>query len=228
MIKIAVLEDEPEWADAVVKACQKENWSCEWFTCVADAQNALSTKSFDCMIGDIHLGEAQVKGMDLVVKLRQTGNAIPILLLTQFASKYRAAASLDYGADDYLAKPFNGEELCARVRALLRRSSLGDPTSLKLGALEISRQYRSAFWHKDRVELRGQGFDILALLAEHEGRVVSHDMLWNGVWNKWERLPLQIQPIQAGISRLRRDIAAVTSAELLITVPGIGYRLNVV
>lgn len=226
MVKIALLEDEAEWADIVVRLCAAEGWVCHWLKEVSEMQAALSSEAYDCLVADIDLGEHQERGVSLVHGLRKSGFVIPIMVFTQFAEKYRAGASLDYGADDYLAKPFDSDEFCARVRALVRRTSLGDPASLTAGPLQISRQYRSAFWYNERMDLRGQGFDILALLAEHDGRVVSHDMIWSCVWSKWKSLPLQIQPIQAGISRLRRDIAAVTSTNLVVTVPGVGYRLN--
>ena len=223
---VGLLEDEEIWSRRIVRALEDAGWSAASMDDPDTFVEAIENDAFDLLIVDVHLDGRDRLGTDVLHGLRHKGRREPILLLTQFAERHRVADALDAGADDYLAKPFDPEELVARVRAMHRRADTGDPTVIECGPLTISRHFRSAHWYDDRIELRGQGFDILAVLAQAQGDVVSLDRLWSSVWTKWSRLPPQDQPIHAGISRLRKDIASVTSAKLVVTVTGRGYRID--
>ncbi|MEP9400731.1 response regulator transcription factor [Sphingomonas sp. VNH70] len=226
-MRVALLEDEYEWAQLVDRATAAVGWTTTWFRSRDEFATSFRVAAFDVLVTDIHLADQTVKGSDIVRGLRDAGVAIPVLMLTQFAAAHPPAAMLDTGADDYLAKPFDPDELIARLRALARRARDSDPALLRIGPLRVSRHHHSAHWLGERIPLRGQSFDILVCLALDAGQVVSPAMLWQTVWSRFPNLPPQESPIQAAVSRLRRDIEAVTSAPLIRTVPGRGYLLDV-
>lgn len=224
-LSIIVLEDQSDWAQLIDDALSSHPWQARFTTSGTQFLALLRDDAFDIAILDVNLGDGEPRGVDILAEMRRSGCHIPVLMLTQFATHAKAARALDQGADDYLAKPFDADELTARIRAMRRRAAPLPGNSLTCGALTINLDYRSAHWYDARVELRGQGFDILAELARAGGEPVSHEALWRAVWTKWDRLPPQEQPIQAGISRLRKDLALATTAELVRTVPGVGYCL---
>lgn len=223
---IAVLEDEAEWANRIARALREAGWTFEWFEDPARLLTQFANGGFDMLIADVQLDGYALIGTHVVDRLRARGMRQPVLILTQFAGRHRAAAALDGGADDYLAKPFDAAELCARLRSLARRAGTGDPTVVSIGELQVSRYYRSAHWAGRRIEMSGQSFDLLAALASRAGETVSQEELWTLAWAKWKSLPPQQAPIQTAISRLRRDLATVTSKQMVQTVAGIGYRLH--
>ncbi|WP_448658725.1 response regulator transcription factor [Sphingomonas sp. CJ99] len=224
---IGLLEDEAHWADLVAGTLADAGWRVTRFDQASQACESALADGFDALVVDVHLRDQSLTGMDVVRRLRNQGCGTPVLVLTQFAGMHQAADTLNDGADDYLAKPFDAAELIARLRAITRRLPGYDRSELVSGALRISLHYGTVHWFDRRLELSSMGFDILRALAETPGDVVSYATLWARVWSKWNSLPPQMDAIQAGISRLRRDIAAVTSARLIQTVQGRGYRLVV-
>lgn len=222
---IAVLEDEAYWVNQLRIAARVEHWTFDVFGTSDELVDALDQRTYDAVISDIHLARQDSDGMEALILLRRHGHRLPVLILTQFNTDYRASLSLDAGADDYMVKPFDKEELSARLRAMIRRCGQGDTTLLNIGPLRISRYYKSAHWMDIQLPLRGQGFEILAILAEFQGDVVSREALWNSVWVDFANLPPQIRPIEAAISRLRKDITQVTVTPIIATVQGKGYRL---
>lgn len=223
---IAILEDEAEWAERIARAVRGADCTYEWFNEPERLLQQFANGGFDVLVADVQLDDSSLLGTQVIDRLRAAGMRQPVLVLTQFAAQHRAAATLNGGADDYLAKPFDAAELCARLRALDRRAKLGDPNLITLGPLHVSRHYRTAHWNGQRIEMSDQSFNILFALASRQGEVVSQAELWNLVWNKWTSLPPQQAPIQTAISRLRKDFAAVTSSAVVQTVAGIGYRLH--
>lgn len=222
---IAILEDESYWIDRIRRTLDAAGWQGSFFRTGEDLLAGLGRAAFDAVILDMHIANSPMTGADVLSQLRRQKSPEPILMLTQFARQHSAAAALDEGADDYLAKPFDGDELCARIRAIRRRIAVADADMVHAGFLHLSRQFRCAHWFDRRINLRGQGFDILLMLVEADGDIVTQDALWQRVWAKWRNLDTQAQPIQAGVSRLRKDIREVTGFEVVATVPGVGYRL---
>lgn len=225
-MRIAVLEDETDWAAQIRAAFAEADWQGIFFTDGPALLEATRAGGFDAIVLDVHLAEAVMNGVEVLSRLRARKSPEPVLMLTQFAARHRAAAALDEGADDYLAKPFDADELRARIRAVRRRIGATDADVVTAGPLRLSREFRCAHWFDRRITLRGQGFDILLMLIEASGDVVTQEALWGQVWSKWRNLDIQPQPIQAGVSRLRKDIRAVTGFEVVATVAGRGYRLT--
>ena len=224
---VAVLEDEAYWVSQLRDAARIEQWTFDVFAHAEDLLAAVKQRQFDAIISDIHLAGRAESGVDALQLLRRQGIRLPVLNLTQFNADYRASHSLDAGADDYMVKPFDPEELSARLRAVIRRGEQSDATLLSIGPLRVSRYHKSVHWMDKPLPLRGQGFDIIAVLAEFRGDVVSREVLWNTVWSEFARLPPQVRPIEAAISRVRRDIQQITVTPIIATVARRGYRLAI-
>lgn len=224
---VAVLEDEVRWVGQLRAAAAGEHWTLDVFNNCIELLVAVQTQRFDAVISDIHLAGQDSNGVQALQILRRNGIRLPVMFLTQFNTDYRASHSLDAGADDYMVKPFEADELSARLRAMIRRNDQLDSTLLNIGPLRVSRYYKSVHWMDEPLPLRGQGFDVLAVLAEYRGDVVSRDVLWKSVWREFDKLPPQIRPIEAAISRLRKDVQQVTLAPVISTVSRRGYRLAI-
>jgi DNA-binding response OmpR family regulator len=150
-----------------------------------------------------------------------------VLVLTARDSVEDRIAGLDCGADDYLVKPFAFEELLARVRALLRRPSLGEPIRLSVADLEMDLATRQVTRRGHAIDLTGREFDLLNCLMRHEGRIVSRGMLAQRLWRDTARSTTLDNVIDVHMARVRRKIDVAGATKLIHTVRGVGFTLRV-
>ncbi|MFT3851213.1 MAG: response regulator transcription factor [Ilumatobacteraceae bacterium] len=166
-----------------------------------------------------------VDGLTVCRVLRAERNRLPILMLTARTETADRVAGLDAGADDYLAKPFELDELFARVRALLRRARPDDgseePTSLTLGDLRIEPSARRVWRAGREVELSKTEFDLLELLVRNQGIVLDHTTIYERIWG-YDFGP-DSKNLAVYISYLRRKLEGPGDAKLIHTVRGVGY-----
>jgi DNA-binding response OmpR family regulator len=159
--------------------------------------------------------------------LRSRHVETPVLVLTARDSVEDRITGLDCGADDYLVKPFAFEELLARVRALLRRPSLGEPIRLSVADLEMDLATRQVTRRGHAIDLTGREFDLLNCLMRHEGRIVSRGMLAQRVWRDTARSTTLDNVIDVHMARVRRKIDVAGATKLIHTVRGVGFTLRV-
>src|SRR5689334_4538703 len=177
---------------------------------------------FDAIVLDIML--PRVNGFRVCSSLRERGVWTPILMLTAKDGDLDEAEALDTGADDYLRKPFSFPVLVARVRALLRRSALGDPPPLVVGDLRLDLRARRALRAERPVPLTAREFALLTYLVRRAGRVVSKHEILDGVWDDaFEGDP---NVVEVYVARLRRKLDGAGGPRLIETVRGMGYRLE--
>jgi DNA-binding response OmpR family regulator len=176
---------------------------------------------------DVILLDIMVPGMNgyrVCAELRRSGVRTPILMLTAKDGDLDEAEALDTGADDYLRKPFSFPVLVARVRALLRRSALGDPPPLVVGDLRLDLRARRALRAERPVPLTAREFALLTYLVRRAGRVVSKHEILDGVWDDaFEGDP---NVVEVYVARLRRKLDGAGGPRLIETVRGMGYRLE--
>jgi two-component system KDP operon response regulator KdpE len=169
-----------------------------------------------------------MNGIELLRRIRETSN-IPVILLTARKSNEEKVRGLDMGADDFLSKPFNPEELSARVRAVLRRgqsSAAGDDSGVvKSGAIEIDLHRRVVKKHGQVVSLTRTEWQLLHYLAKNAGRVILNAELLTRVWGpEYSR---DLQYLRVWVSRLRSKLGDKTSNhDIITTMAGVGYLLN--
>jgi DNA-binding response OmpR family regulator len=162
-------------------------------------------------------------GVGMLKKLRQKGNGVPVIMLTARDTAADKVHSLDLGADDYLTKPFDTEELMARLRALLRRAE-GDEV-LRVADLEIDTATREVRRGERKVEnLTAREYDLLEFMARNPRRVLSRDLLLSRVWDLESGIETNVVDVYVGY--LRKKLDAPGEMRLIQTIRGVGYSLR--
>ena len=225
MATVMYAEDDRAIRTSVTTALELEGFDVMAF---ADGQAAhdwlASGQSPDAMILDVMM--PFLDGLTLCRRLRSRGDHTPILMLTARTETSDRVSGLDAGADAYLAKPFDVDELLATVRALLRRVAFhaDTPTSMKVGDLTLDDAARRA-WRADReLDLTKTEFDLLSALARNAGIVLTHSALYEQVW-QYDFGP-DSKTLAVYISYLRRKLEIAGEATMLHTVRGVGYSLR--
>src|SRR6476660_6501495 len=220
-----VVEDEPKVAEALRRGLRNEGFEVSLSNTVEGALLQLADETFDVILLDLMLPDGD--GVDLLSTLRSRHVETPVLVLTARDSVEDRITGLDCGADDYLVKPFAFEELLARVRALLRRPSLGEPIRLSVADLEMDLATRQVTRRGHTIDLTGREFDLLNYLMRHEGRIVSRGMLAQRVWRDTSRSTTLDNVIDVHMARVRRKIDVAGATKLIHTVRGVGFTLRV-
>jgi two-component system OmpR family response regulator len=216
-VRVLVVEDEPRLAAALQRGLAAEGFAVD---VAADGRTGLNNArygAYDAVVLDIML--PQLSGYDVVRTLRSERNWVPVLMLSAKDGEYDQADGLDYGADDYLTKPFSFVVLLARLRALLRRGVVARPSVLAVGTLTLDPASRAVSADGVAVTLTTREFALLEYLMRSPGRVVSKLELLDHVWDAAEDLDPNVVEVYAGY--LRRKLGRAR----LETVRGVGYRL---
>jgi DNA-binding response OmpR family regulator len=218
-VRILVVEDSPRVADTLGAALRTQGHSTVVAGGVRAADQSLQAQSFDIAIVDVGLPDGS--GLDWCREARRSGYQLPILVLTARDQVADRVAGLEAGADDYLGKPFSVEELVARVRALGRRGPRWTESVRRFGTLQIDRDRRVATVEDAKIPLTAREFDVVALLAWRDGRVVSRDEVLESVWgDASERAAGSLEVL---LVRIRRKLAEHGVREAVRTVRQIGY-----
>jgi two-component system response regulator MprA len=224
-VKILVADDDRAIRDSLERALELDGYQV--LTAV-DGVQALSTarrSEPDVIVLDVMM--PGVDGLGVCQVLRADGVRTPILMLTARVEVTARIAGLDAGADDYLAKPFDLQELLARLRALVRRSQFtpgdADGTAVVVGNLRVDPAARRVTWGADEIELSKTEFDLLELLARNAGLVLTHSAIYDRIWG-YDFGP-DSKNLAVYISYLRRKLEDDGAAGLIRTVRGVGYSL---
>lgn len=227
MPRILVVEDNRAIADLVGLYLRHDGHDV---TAVASGLDALALFESDPAEFDLVVLDLMLPGLDgrgVCRRIRDRSN-IPILMLTALDDDRDKLHGFDLGADDYLTKPFNPNELVARVRAILRRSIAAGPDpnkpSPKVGNIDLVLERRTLFVAGSEVPLRTKEFDLLAAFAEHTGIVLTRERLLERVWAS--ELDGDTRTVDVHISRLREKLASAGASISIETVRSVGYRLR--
>jgi DNA-binding response OmpR family regulator len=221
--RVLVVEDEEDIAIPLVRTLEREGYDVLWVDSGQKALDELESRSADVVILD--LGLPDMDGLEVCRKARGAGYDGAIMIVTARAGELDRVVGLDYGADDYLAKPFGLAELQARVRALIRRTTGGaGGEGADEGALRIDVAARRVYAGDDEVPLTGKEFDVLSILAAHRDKVVSRGRLMADVWD--ENWYGSTKTLDVTIGRLRQKLESVGVSERVVAVRGVGFRLE--
>ena len=223
MQNVLVIEDDPDIMKLVRDKVVEEGFTCE--TAVDGLKGLELALAADYSVVILDLTLPSMSGLDVCRQLRQKKPGIPILILTSRAEEADKVLGLEVGADDYMTKPFGVRELIARVRSLIRRSSLLQEQSsapLRFAGLEIDAEKRRVSFQGKGIELTTTEFDILLFLASNPGRPFTRDELMEHVWGYQAS---GFEPtITTHLSRLRAKLEPEPSNPTFIkTVRGFGY-----
>jgi two-component system, OmpR family, response regulator MprA len=222
---LVIAEDDRAVRESVTRALELEGYSVTAVSEGIAALEAASAPDVDLLLLD--LGMPNIDGLTVCRRLRSAGSRLPILVLTARTEVSDRVSGLDAGADDYLPKPFSLDELLARLRALLRRTSAveGDaPQKVTVDDLMIDAAARRA-WRADReLELTKTEFDLLELLAINAGVVLSHSSIYDQIWG-YDFGP-DSKALAVYIGYLRRKTEESGEDRIIQTVRGVGYTLR--
>ncbi len=220
-MRILIAEDDRVLADGLLRALRGAGAAVDHVASGTEADAAMLTnKEFDLLILD--LGLPGMHGLEVLRKLRARGSSLPVLILTAADSVDERVKGLDYGADDYMAKPFSLQELEARVRALVRRRMGGASASIKHGPLTYDQSGRVASIDGKMVDLSARELGLLEVLLQRAGRMVSKDQLVERLCEWGEEV--SNNAIEVYVHRLRKKIEK--GPIRIATVRGLGYCLE--
>ena len=223
-MRVLVVEDERKLAQVLSSALRAERYDVVIAATGEDGFYRANAEQFDLVVLDLMLPGRS--GLEILQTLRQRRVETPVLILTARDGVEDRVLGLDFGADDYLVKPFALPELLARVRALLRRGRPSEVFRLKAADLEVDLVARRVFRGDRAIELTGREFDLLEYLLRHQGHLVSREMLARDVWKEPRRATPLDNVIDVQMTRLRRKVDLEGAPRLIHTVRGVGFVLR--
>jgi two-component system KDP operon response regulator KdpE len=219
--RVLVVDDEPQILRGLTTMLRGAGYDVATATSAEGALALAAANPPAAVILDLVLPDG--RGTDVARELRTWTDA-PIILLSAVGDEHEKVAALDAGADDYVTKPFGVEELLARLRAALRRIGRSSEPVIEIGDLRIDVANREASLNGERVKLSPHEFDLLRVLAQNEGKLLTHRTLLREVWGP--AYQVEAHYLHVYVSHLRRKIEPdPASPRYLLTEPGAGYRL---
>src|SRR5574343_1285990 len=216
-MRILLVEDDPELGDGLTIGLRQAGFAVDWLRDGHSADQALQTEIFDFVVLD--LGLPRLTGMEVLHRARSRGLTVPILILTARDATGDKVSGLDAGADDYLVKPIDLDELTARVRALTRRSAGRAAPLLTHGELSIDPAAHRVTLARQEIELSSREFSLLQQLLENAGRVLTRSQLEQSIYG-WRDEP-DSNALEVHIHHLRKKLGS----ELIRTLRGVGYTV---
>ncbi len=219
---ILVVEDEAKLAQFIKLELEYENYQVT--VCQDGLDGLASAREHDPDLILLDWMLPGISGVEICHRLRQTGDKVPIILLTAKDEISDRVTGLDAGADDYLVKPFSIEELLARIRANLRRNQEEELTLLQFGDLRLDRSSREVYRGTRRIELTAKEFDLLEYLMSHPRQVLTRDQILERVWGYDFMGDSNI--IEVYVRYLRIKLEANNESRLIQTVRSVGYVMR--
>ena len=226
-MRIILVEDETDLGFAIKRTLSQKSYVVDWVEDGNAAWNYLENCWAQYTLGIFDWLLPGLSGLELLTRLRQQNNPLPVLMLTAKDTMEDKVIGLDAGADDYLVKPFGMSELLARLRALQRRSPQLQPQQLQVGNISLDYKTNSVWLTeagvpKQSVSLTAKEFQFLEYFMRHPGQIVTSEQLLAQMWS------LEAEPmsnvVAAQVRLLRRKLSSLRSDRLIETVYGLGYR----
>jgi DNA-binding response OmpR family regulator len=224
MKRIHVVEDEPQVARLLASGLSYKGFEVSVTSSGTEALNRMGESIPDIVILDVMLPD--IDGFEVCRRLRSSHTNVPILMLTAKSAVADKVAGLDCGADDYLTKPFDFEELLARVRARLRQEAQPHSLAKKIivGDIVIDPASRQVWRAGQLIELTKREYDLLEVLARNTGQVITQGIFFQRVWG--DDLDVGSEVLKVSICSLRKKLNAQGQTNLIHSVRGVGYMLK--
>jgi two-component system OmpR family response regulator len=217
-VRVLVVEDEASLAERLMDALGAGGYAADSAGDGARADYLAQTEGYDAIILD--LGLPKIDGLTLLRRWREAGIRVPVLILTARDSWHEKVQGIDGGADDYVAKPFQMEEVLARLRALIRRAAGHVTVDLRVGDVTLDPRLARVTRAGAVVKLTSHEFRVLSYLMHHRGRVVSQSELTDHIYA--QHFDRDSNTVEVFIARLRRKLGS----SFIETVRGLGYRVG--
>lgn len=221
-MRLLIAEDELDLAEALTVFFQKNHFSVDAVNDGADAYEYASSGEYDAIILDVMM--PKMNGIDVLRRLRAEGIKTPVMMLTAKGMKDDRITGFNAGADDYLPKPFEPDELICRVRAMLRRSDNYRPSALEFGDVTLDPSTGLLACSDRSVRLSGREYQVMELFMRSPNIVFSADKIMERVWG-WDS-DAEINVIWVHISNLRKKLRSIGSKITIRAVRGLGYALE--
>lgn len=217
-MRILLVEDDYILGSSLKRALEKHAYGVDWFRDAESALDALRDSQFGCVILDVNLPKAS--GFDVARSLRRGGNDVPILMLTALDSVRDRVTGLDEGADDYLVKPFDLDELLARLRALIRRRQGRTETIIRCADVELDPSAMVARRNGVQLHIPAKEFHLLRLLMERSGRYVTKNDIEYALYDT--DVSVESNTIEVTVYNLRKKLGT----DFIRSIRGVGYMVE--
>ena len=217
-MRLLIVEDEPTLGKQLKTTLEGAGYAVDLATDGEDGHYLGSTENYDAIILD--LGLPEIDGLTVLDRWRKEGKVTPVLVLTARDSWSDKVAGLDGGADDYMAKPFQTQELIARLRALIRRASGNASSELIAGDVRLDTRSGRVTLAGDPVKMTAQEYKLLSYLIHHKGKVVSRTELIEHIYD--QDFDRDSNTIEVFVTRIRKKLGQ----NVITTIRGLGYSLD--
>jgi len=221
-MRILLVEDEEKVSRFIVRGLKAESYAVDAVSDGKTGQEFLASYAYDLVILDLNL--PGLSGTDLLQLIRKKNTTVPVLILTARDSVADKVRNFEFGADDYLTKPFSFAELLVRIKALLRRGPVERSSVLRVSDLELDRVAHQVRRNAKMIDLTSKEFSLLEYLMVNTGRVLSRTMIIEHVWDQsFEGLT---NIVDVYVRQLRKKIDETHEPKLIRTVRGVGYSIG--
>ena len=217
-MRVLIVEDEPSLGQQLKNTLEGAGYAIDLATDGEEGHFLGSSEAYDAVVLD--LGLPEIDGLTVLDRWRREGRVMPVLVLTARDSWSDKVAGLDAGADDYVAKPFQSEELIARLRALIRRASGNASSELTAGDVRLDTRSGKVTRAGEPVKLTAQEYKLLSYLLHHKGKVVSRTELIEHIYD--QDFDRDSNTIEVFVTRIRKKLGQ----DVITTIRGLGYSLD--
>ena len=223
-MKILVVEDEKNLLETVTAFLQGEGFVCERADSYFAAEDKLAAFDYDIIILDITLPDGN--GLDLLRKIKASDNGAGILIVSARNSLDDKLKGLDFGADDYITKPFHLSELNSRIRAVLRRRMFNGSKELNLNEFRLLPEEREVFVKNKRLQLTPKEYELLLYFVVNKNRVLTRQSIAEHLWGDYMDMADRFDFVYTHLNNLRKKIKKAGGLDYIKTVYGIGYKME--
>ncbi|TAN71056.1 MAG: response regulator [Methylobacter sp.] len=217
-MRLLLVEDDEILGEGLVEGLKMEGYAVDWLTNGKLADEALKVNSYELIVLDLNLPD--MEGLDILKALRARKDETPVMVLTAKDTVPDRVLGLDSGADDFVIKPFELDEVCARLRALARRNEGRSVPNIEYKGIVLDPASHQVTWNDEKVDLSQKEFEILSFLMGNIGRVISRARLEESLYS-WDS-DVESNTVEVHIHHLRKKL----DPSIIRTVRGVGYIID--